>query len=251
MKPEIAKPHALVTGAAGGIGLAIALRLEADGCRVTRVDVKPGAGVEQCDISDEDAVVALARRIGPVNVLVNNAAVWRFSALEDTTTKDFSDVLRVNVLGSFLMTRTFGKAMIEAGAGSIVNIVSIAALHANPSVGAYSSSKAALVALTRQTALEWGPRGVRCNAVGPGLVPTDGAGFYADAQVRAARAAAVPLGRLGSVEDIADVVAFLAGPRAAYVNGQVIYVDGGLSGSLMTFLPRPANVPGPQLKRGD
>jgi NAD(P)-dependent dehydrogenase (short-subunit alcohol dehydrogenase family) len=136
--------------------------------------------------------------------------------------------------------------MLATGHGCIVNIVSIAAAAANPSVGAYSASKSGVLALTRQTALEWGPRGVRANAVGPGLVPTPGTGtVYDDESVRAVRAGAVPLKRLGSSADIAGVVSFLTSPDAAYVNGQVLYVDGGLSQALMTLLPRPAGVPGP------
>ena len=139
--------------------------------------------------------------------------------------------------------------MLAAGTGSIVNIVSIAAYRGNPSVGAYSSSKAGVVALTEVTALEWGPRGIRCNAVGPGLVPTEGTGnVYDDPRVREVRAGAVPLRRLGTPEDIAEVVAFFASDKASYVNGQTVYVDGGISKALMSMLPRPYDVPGPHAK---
>ena len=115
-------------------------------------------------------------------------------------------------------------------------------------VGAYSPSKSAVLAFTRQTAVEWGPRGVRANAVGPGFIPTEGTGeVYDDEAVRVVRAGAVPLRRLGEPADIAKVVGFLAGADSAYVNGQVIYVDGGVTESLMTLIPRPADVPGPHL----
>lgn len=243
---------AVVTGAARGIGAAAAERLAADGFDVVRLDVTAGDGVLACDVADPRAVADTAalveREHGPVTVLVNNAAIWRFAALEDVASEDFAAVLDVNVRGTFHCTQAFGRAMLARGGGCIVNVVSIAAAAANPSVGAYSASKAGVLALTRQTALEWGPRGVRANAVGPGLVPTPGTGtVYDDPEVRRVRAGAVPLRRLGTSADVAGVIAFLASDAAAYVNGQVLYVDGGLSQALMTLLPRPAGVAGPQL----
>ncbi len=240
-------PLAVVTGAARGIGAAIADRLLADGFDVVRLDLDAAPHVIACDVSDAGDVHRIAAEIGPVDVLVNNAGIWLFSALEDTTPDDFDRVIKVNLVGTFNCTQAFGRSMLDRG-GSIVNVVSIAAAAASPGVGAYSPSKAAVVALTRQTAVEWGPRGVRCNAVGPGLVPTPGANaVYDDERVRTARAGAVPLRRLGEPADIANVVGFLASPAAAYVNGQVIYVDGGLTEALMTLIPRPAELPGPHL----
>lgn len=238
--------RAVVTGGARGIGSAIADRLAADGVHVHRLDIIDAEGVIHCDVRDAGDIQRVADDIGPVDILVNNAAIWRFDALENVSLDDFDDVLDVNVRGAFLMTQAFGRPMIKNGGGAIVNIVSIGALHANPAVGAYSASKAALVALTRQTAIEWGPDGVRANAVGPGLIATDGAGIYHDPAVGQARAAAVPLGRLGTPADIADAVAFLVSPAAAYITGQVLYVDGGLTQSLMTTLPRPAEVAQPR-----
>lgn len=239
--------NAVVTGAAGAIGSVICQRLAADGYQVTGLDVAPGDGVVACDVADADQVAAVAERCGPAEVLVNCAGLWRFAPLEEVSPADFARVLQVNLIGAFNTTVSFGPAMLQRGRGSIVNIVSIAAAHANPAVGAYSASKAGLVALTRQTALEWGPRGVRANAVGPGLIPTEGAGLYGDDDVRARRAAAVPLGRLGTPADIAEAVSFLASERASYITGQVLYVDGGVSESLMTTLPRPPAVASPSL----
>jgi 3-oxoacyl-[acyl-carrier protein] reductase len=239
--------RAVVTGAARGIGAAIADRLAVDGFDVVRLDVLEGDGVVHCDVTDAESVHEVAENVGDVDVLVNNAAIWRFAALEDIELGDLTAVLDVNVRGPFLTTKAFGRSMLRRNRGSIVNIVSIAALHANPAVGAYSASKAALVALTRQTALEWGPHGIRANAVGPGLIATEGAGMYHDPEVSRVRAAAVPLGRLGAPDDISEVVAFFASDASAYVSGQVLYVDGGLSSSLMTNLPRPAGTPGPQI----
>lgn len=240
--------RAVVTGAGRGLGAAIADRLSADGLDVVRLDVVRAPGVVVCDVSSRDEVEAVAAEIGPIEVLVNNAGIWRFGALEDVTPTDFERVVAVNLGGTFHCTQVFGRSMLGAGRGCIVNIVSIAAAAANPSVGAYSASKSAVLALTRQTALEWGPRGVRANAVGPGLVPTPGTGdVYDDPEVRRVRADAVPLRRLGADADVAGVVSFLVSADAAYVNGQVLYVDGGLSQGLMTLLPRPGAVPGPHL----
>lgn len=242
--------RAVVTGAAQGIGAAIADRLRADGIDVVGIDRRPDPDGRWhgCDITDADALRALAREIGPVDVLVNNAGIWRFSPLETTTLDDARAVLEVNVIGTMLCAQIFGASMLERGSGSIVNIVSTNATQVSPGVGIYPASKAAVLALTRRIALEWGPRGVRANAVGPGLVPTEGTGnVYDDPAVRAARSAAIPLRRLARPEDIADAVAFFASPQSAYINGQVVYVDGGLTQGVMGLMPRPAATGGPQL----
>lgn len=240
-------PVAVVTGAAQGLGAAIATRLEGDGFDVVRLDVVEGVGVQHCDVADHHAVRQVAQAVGPVDVLVNNAGIWRFGPLETADPGDIANVMAVNFGGTFHCTQAFGVSMLDRG-GSIVNLVSVAAHSPNPAVGAYSASKAAVLALTRQTAVEWGPRGVRANAVGPGFIPTEGThDVYDDPTVRAVRAGVVPLRRLGTPHDVADVVSFLAGAGSAYVTGQVLYVDGGVTQSLMTLIPRPAAVPGPHL----
>ena len=224
---------AVVTGGGRGIGAAIVERLRSDGYRVTALDVAAGPGVTVCDVSDEEAVRAAATALGPVDVLVNNAAIWRHAACDEVSAEDYADVLAVNLLGAFHCTQAFGRPMLDRG-GTIVNIASIAAYAAGRGPGSYSASKAGLIALTQQTALHWGPRGVRCNAVGPGMVPTPGSSdVYDDADVRDARAQAVPMRRLGQPSDIAAVVSFLVSDDAAYVTGQTIYVDGGLTTALL------------------
>jgi len=253
-------PIAVVTGAARGIGAAICSRLVDDGYFVVGLDISAestahtsNGSIIACDVSDDRHVNAIANTIhqdyGAADVLVNNAAIWSFGAIEDTTPADFRRVLEVNLVGTFHCTKSFGSAMLQHNRGSIVNLVSIAAQAANPQAGAYSASKAGVVAFTRQTALEWGPRGIRANAVGPGFVPTPGtSAVYDDEAVRDVRSRAVPLQRLASPTDIANTVAFLSSPEAAYITGQVLYVDGGISQALMTLIPRPASVAGPHLE---
>lgn len=234
---------AVVTGGGRGIGRAIVERLRADGYDVVALDVQPGDDVVECDVTDPVAVRTIADQLGPVDTLVNNAGAWRFGPIEAVTAEDFAAAIDVNLRGPFHTIQAFGRGMLERGRGAIVNIVSIAARHANPAVGSYGPSKAALVSLTEQIALEWGPRGIRCNAVGPGLVPTPGTGeVYDDPEIRRIRADAIPLRRLAEPADIANAVAFLVSDEAAYIHGQVLYVDGGLSKGLMTLLPRPPDI---------
>ncbi|MGA5541001.1 SDR family NAD(P)-dependent oxidoreductase [Mycobacterium sp. NPDC051198] len=232
-------PTAVVTGAGRGIGRAISERLSADGADVVVVDIDAAAAEEvarsiggravQCDVTVEGSVAALADyvgKVGPIDVLVNNAGIWRSSTLAESTVDEVDTVLRVNVLGSWLVTRalldTFGAG------GAIVNLTSVLAELGGAGRGIYPASKAALVALTKQMATEYAPRGIRVNAVGPGLVLTDGtAGEFADPGLRSAIGESMPLGRIGEPDDVAAAVAFLASAQAGYITGQVLYVDGG------------------------
>ncbi|MCW5658685.1 MAG: glucose 1-dehydrogenase [Burkholderiaceae bacterium] len=242
---------AAVTGAGGGLGRAILDQLAAMGANVVALDLHevaldlPGEHLSlACDITLDDAVARAARaaaeRFGRCDVLINNAAILpKPVPLEDTSEQLWAEVLDVNLKGAFLCSRHFGAQMLEAGRGSIVNLASIAASAPN-AVGVYGVSKAAVLALTRQMAVEWGPRGLRANAVSPGLVRTPmSEPFYADPENCATRMSMVASRRIGVPGDVASVVAFLACDASAYVNGQEIVVDGGfLHTSLMSLQNR-------------
>lgn len=230
---------AVVTGAGRGLGRAIARQLAADGFVMACVDLDPSSAASAaaevsghahvCDIGDAAAVAALAEAIGPVDALVNNAGIWRFGPLIGHAEADAEAVLRVNVLGTVHCCQAFVPLMAQHGGGAIVNLSSAAATTRSPGIGLYPASKGAVEVLTRQMALEWGPLGVRVNAVAPGLIVTEGTAANYEGEAGERRARSVPLGRVGRPEDIANVVAFLVSPAAGYVSGQIIAVDGGVT----------------------
>jgi 3-oxoacyl-[acyl-carrier protein] reductase len=230
---------AIVTGAGRGLGKATAKRLARDGYLVVVLDLDAEAadataeevgGVgHQCDVTDPASLADVAHHVERCDALVNNAGIWRFHPLLEVSPKDVHDVLAVNVAGIVNTCQAFVPKMIEAGGGSIVNLSSGAAWTNSPGVGIYPASKAAVESLTKQMAIEWGPRGVRANAVGPGLIVTEGTQRNYEGERRTERAKGIPLGRVGEPADIADVIAFLCSADARYVNGQVIYIDGGVT----------------------
>jgi 3-oxoacyl-[acyl-carrier protein] reductase len=230
---------ALVTGAGRGLGRAVSKRLAADGHVVKAIDIDlesaeatatmVGGTGHRCDVGDAEAVRALADEIGPVDILINNAGIWRFGPLLDASEPDLVDVLRVNLLGTVHCCQAFTPGMAEAGGGAIVNLSSAAAAMHASGVGIYPASKGAIELLTQQLAVELGPRGIRVNAVGPGLIVTEGTAANYEGDRQRERARAVPLQRVGEPTDIANVVAFLVSDQSAYVSGQVIYVDGGIT----------------------
>jgi NAD(P)-dependent dehydrogenase (short-subunit alcohol dehydrogenase family) len=238
---------AVVTGAARGIGRRVALSLAERGYAVAANDLDaPEGTLDELewigngalslpgDVADEDAVCgmveAVVERFARVDVLVNNAGISLISPAEDTSLSDWRRVLNVNLTGPFLMSREFGKAMLEQGSGSIVNVSSVAGLLGIADRAAYNASKHGLVGLTRTLAAEWGGRGVRVNAVCPAWVKTEmdvedqAGGGYTDEDI----VGRVPMGSFAKPEDVARAVAFLADPgQSAFVNGHTLSVDGG------------------------
>jgi NAD(P)-dependent dehydrogenase (short-subunit alcohol dehydrogenase family) len=250
---------AVVTGAGGGVGRAVALSLARAGVRVagidrderglevTRAELRELGGghvVAACDTTSAESVAAVAttieKSLGPCHLLVNTAGILRPGALENLSLAEWNAVLSVNLTGYFLCAQVFGRQMRELGRGSLVHVASIAASHAQGLSGAYSVSKAGVVMLSRQLASEWGPLGVRSNVVSPGMIITPmSQSFYDTPGITERRTAVVPARRIGLPQDIADAILFLASDRSSYVNGDEITVDGGYVRTLMNLVPRP------------
>jgi NAD(P)-dependent dehydrogenase (short-subunit alcohol dehydrogenase family) len=236
---------ALVTGAARGIGLAVARRFLADGWRVVLLDIegnllkksvavlaKPDVTMAvTCDVSDANAVAtafaAIERRFGRLDALVNNAGIAVFTPLMETSEADWNRVIDVNLTGPFLCSKAAVLLMREHGGGAIVNITSISGLRASTLRSAYGTSKAGLAHLTRQLAVELASLGIRVNGVAPGPVDTAMAKAVHSPEIRADYHDAIPLNRYGLEEELAEAVFFLCSDRASYITGQILAVDGG------------------------
>lgn len=238
---------ALVTGAAQGLGLATAALLARRGFHIVATDIQPleaalariGSDGGGCvgisgDISSEDFVRELAARIagehGALDVLVNNAGISCIAPAEDTTAEQWQRVMGVNLFGPFLLCKYLGAQMLRRGAGSIVNVASVAGLAGISHRSAYNASKHGLIGLTRTLAAEWGGRGVRVNAVCPAWIKTEmdtadqGSGAYSDRDI----VDRVPQARFARPEDVAEAISFLADTqRSGFVNGTTLTVDGG------------------------
>jgi NAD(P)-dependent dehydrogenase (short-subunit alcohol dehydrogenase family) len=236
---------ALVTGAARGIGLAVAKRFLADGWRVALLDIigdlleksvaalnRPDAALAvTCDVSDANAVASaladIERRFGRLDALINNAGIAVFTPLMKTSDADWSRVLAVNLTGPFLCTKAAVPLMRNHGGGAIVNITSISGLRASTLRSAYGTSKAGLAHLTKQLAVELAEFAIRVNGVAPGPVDTAMAKAVHTAEIRADYHDAIPLNRYGLEEELAEAVFFLCSDRASYITGQILAVDGG------------------------
>ena len=236
---------ALVTGAARGIGLAVAKRFLADDWRVVLLDIeddlleKSVAALAEpdvtmavtCDVSDANAVTtafaAIERRFGRLDALVNNAGIAVFTPLMETSEADWNRVIKVNLTGPFLCSKAAVPLMRERGGGAIVNITSISGLRASTLRSAYGTSKAGLAHLTKQLAVELASLGIRVNGVAPGPVDTAMAKAVHSPEIRADYHDAIPLNRYGLEEELAEAVFFLCSDRASYITGQILAVDGG------------------------
>lgn len=237
----------LITGAGGGIGAAIAQRALAAGYDVGVLDAAPEVhtGTDRsnlvylsADVTDAVAVEAALEQFGAVDVVVNNAGILRTGPLLEHSPDDFRRVMDVNLTGAFIVAQAAARRMLTTG-GVILNMSSINGIHPSPNCGAYVAAKAGLMALTQQMSIEWGQYGIRVNAIAPGFIDAGmSTPFYRDPAVRARRANAVPLGRLGTAQDVAETVLFLASDAAAYISGQTITVDGGVINSVLQQLPR-------------
>jgi len=239
------KPVALVTGAAQGIGKACAEALAEDGYHVVLADVQDsvkdvaaalgGTGLI-CDMADPAAITAMfdhiEGEIGPVTALVNNAGVAMPGDFLDYDLEAFERVININLRGVFVALQRAGRTMVDKGIkGAIVNMSSINALVAIPSIPAYCASKGGVMQLTKSASLALAQHGVRVNAVGPGSIDTEMmAGVNADPGAMKMVMSRTPMLRVGTPQEIANVVAFLCSAKASYITGETIYVDGGRIG---------------------
>lgn len=235
---------AMVTGAARGIGLAIAGALSRRGARVALCDLDPtadeavasageGAAYFCCDVSSGEVVdatvKAVVEQLGGLDILVNNAGIAMDGLLLRTRPEQWDRVLRVNLDGAFHCTRAAARHLIRAReAGRVVNIASVVGEQGNVGQVSYSASKAALLGMTKTLAQELAGRGITVNAVSPGFIETRMTEEHVQGDRREQLLARIPLRRVGAPQDVAEAVAFLCGPAAGYITGQVLRVNGGL-----------------------
>jgi 3-oxoacyl-[acyl-carrier protein] reductase len=229
LKIELKGRAAVVTGAAGTMGRAVATALAADGLRVVGLDIKAAKGCVVCDISDPAAVARVVRRIGRVDVLVNNAGILSNNKSEVTTPEEWRRVLAANLDGAFYLSRQVIPGMKKRRWGRIVNTCSLAAKTGGLTAGtAYSTSKGALTSLTFSLARELAPFGVTVNGISPAYVNTPMVTEQLSAAQRRAVLAQIPVGRFCEPEEFAHVVRFLVHPLAGFITGEIVDLNGGV-----------------------
>lgn len=241
---ELEGQVALVTGGSRGIGLGIATELANGGARVAIVardgerakasaQGLPGQGHAGfgCDVSDSSQASSvlgeIEESVGEVGVLVNNAGITRDNILVRMKEEEWDEVMAVNLKGAFNMTKAVSRGMMKRRDGVILNVSSVVGLSGNAGQTNYAASKAGLLGFTKSVARELASRGIRCNAIAPGYIDTDMTRALSEEQTNALLTQ-IPLGRLGTPQDVAGLARFLAGPFACYITGQVITVDGGM-----------------------
>ncbi|MDP4180052.1 MAG: 3-oxoacyl-[acyl-carrier-protein] reductase [Bacillota bacterium] len=238
---------AVITGSARGLGKSIALKLASMGANIVLNDIPSSDAIDATaeefraaginvavtkgDVRNEDDVKAMVNAaveaFGTIDILVNNAGITKDKPMAMMSVQDWDDVIDINLKGAFLCSKHVSKVMIKKRTGKIVNIASVAGRYGNPGQVNYSASKAGLIGMTKTVAKELASRGITCNAVAPGLIQSKMTDILPE-DVRNNYLKNIPLGRFGTPEDVANVVAFLTSEESNYVTGQVIDIDGGL-----------------------
>ena len=238
---------AIITGGTAGIGAAAAKKFAQEGAKVTVwarnaekgkafVEAMAKEGYTICfdavDTSNYEQVVAATKRVfdanGKIDILINNAGITNDSTLKKMTPEQWQSVIDINLTGTFYCTKAVNQYMVEAGWGRIINVSSVVGLYGNFGQTNYVATKAGVIGMTKTLCRELGKKGVTVNAVAPGFIATDMVAKMPE-DVFAGMVAKVPVGRLGKPEDIANAFCFLASDEAAYVNGAVLSVDGGMT----------------------
>lgn len=238
---------AIITGSGRGIGKAVAVKLASLGANIVINDIPASADAQATaeeirgmgvgcicikgDVTNIDDVKTLVdgavKEFGAVDIFVNNAGITRDGLMLRMSEEDWDMVMNINLKGAFNCIKTVARPMMKNRGGSIINMASVVGVMGNAGQANYSASKAGLIGLTKTTAKEFSSRGIRCNAIAPGFIQSAMTDKLPD-DVKAQYYDAIPLGRFGTVENIADCVAFLASDMSSYITGQVICVDGGL-----------------------
>lgn len=239
---------AIVTGGSRGIGRSICLELAKEGANVVTCYASGAAGAEETvklceelgvkamaiktDVANGEEVATMVDKVkaefGSIDILVNNAGITKDNLMLKMTEDDFEQVIDTNLKGAFLFTKNVSKIMLKQRAGKIINISSVVGVRGNAGQVNYSASKAGLIGMTKSVAKELASRGITCNAVAPGFIETDMTAKLPEAVVDEMKKT-IPMKCMGSGEDIANLVAFLASDNARYITGQVICVDGGMA----------------------